>query len=99
MESLREPNFADLPIFWKTLIVIGSISVVIFLVLLSLIVSLMFESKLNIKKEKEVDLTDYDDFLNEFTNGKTIDDDYPSLPKIKDFDGNALKNLLNIEIQ
>jgi len=92
-----EQSFNDFPIIWKTLIVIGSISTIVFLILLVIIVSLMFESKT--KKEQENDLSEYDDFLNEFANGKKeTEDEYPSLPKIKDFDGNVLKNLMQIDI-
>ncbi len=90
-------NFSQLSITWKALIVIGSISTVIFLILLVIIVSLMLESKT--KKEQENDLSEYDDFLDEFANGKKeFEDEYPSLPKIKDFDGNVLKNLMQIDI-
>ncbi len=97
-----EQNFSDFSIFWKVLIVIGSISIVIFLILLLIIVSLLFESK-----TKKEDISEYNDFLNEFKNGVVsneiadavnIIDEYPILPKIKDFDGNILKNLLQIEI-
>ena len=94
-------TFSNLPVFWKALTVIGSISTIVFLILLVIIVSLMFESKLNTKKEKQ-DLSEYDDFLNEFVNGKNkniiIEEEYPSLPKIRDFDGNVLKNLLKINV-
>jgi len=89
-------NFSELSLTWKTLIVIGSISTIVFLILLVIIVSLMFESKLN-KKDQE-DISDYDEFLNEFANGKQKEDEYPLLPKIKDFDGNDLKNLMQIDI-
>jgi hypothetical protein len=92
-----EQSFNDFPIIWKVLIVIGSISTVIFIILLTIIVSLMLESKT--KKDHENDLEEYDDFLNEFANGKkVIEEEYPSLPKIKDFDGNVLKNLMQIDI-
>lgn len=67
----------------------------------------MFESKL-IKKDHETDfndLSEYDNFLNEFANGKNdneiVEDtieEYPVLPKIKDLDGNILKNLMQIDI-
>lgn len=88
----------QLSLTWKALIVIGSISTVIFLILLVIIVSLMFESKL-VKKEQEHDLSEYDDFLNEFANGKTEnEEEYPSLPKIRDFDGNYLRNLMQIDV-
>ena len=91
-------TFSSLPVFWKALVVVGSISTVVFLILLVIIVSLMFESKL-VKKDQEYDLSEYDDFLNEFANGKKQEEDeYPSLPKIKDFDGNVLKNLMQIDI-
>ena len=63
----------------------------------------MFESKLSTKKEQEQEnLSEYDDFLNEFANGKKQKDkdeeEYPSLPKIRDLDGNILKNLMQIDI-
>ncbi len=97
--AFYEPTFKDLSIFWKTLVIIGSISIVLFLVLLVIIVSLMFESKLSTKKEQEQDLSNYDDFLKEFTQGKKEENnDYPLLPKIRDLDGNVLKNLMNIEL-
>jgi len=64
----------------------------------------MFESKISTKKDKE-DLSEYDNFLNEFANGKqtkteteNTEEEYPSLPKIRDFDGNVLRNLMQIEI-
>jgi len=100
MEGSKDPTFSSLSLFWKTLIVIGSISTVIFLVLLVIIVSLMFESKFSTKKEEshEQDLSDYDDFLSEFNQGKAEEDNYPVLPKIRDFDGNVLKNLMQIEL-
>jgi hypothetical protein len=96
---MQEHNFNQLSLTWKALIVIGSISSIIFLILLVIIVSLMFESKL-IKKEQEHDLSKYDDFLNEFANGKISNnkEEYPILPKIKDFEGNYLKNLMQIDI-
>lgn len=100
-------TFSNLPVFWKAMVVIGSISTIIFLILLLIIVSLMFETKLAPKKEHQ-DLSEYDDFLNEFASGKKDSgpelevfseyDKYPSLPKIKDFDGNILKNLMQIDI-
>lgn len=100
-----QQNFSQLSLTWKTLIVIGSISTVIFLILLLIIVSLMFESK---QKKETNDLSEYDDFLNEFTNGKENEEknneennesnNYPTLPKIKDFEGNILKNLMQIDI-
>jgi hypothetical protein len=100
-------TFSKLPIFWKSMIIIGSISSVIFFILLVIIVSLMFESKMVTKKEQ--DLSEYDDFLNEFANGKKDNaiekdedgheqEEYPSLPKIRDFDGNVLRDLMRIEI-
>ncbi len=89
-------SFSNLPVFWKVLTVIGSISTVIFLILLVIIVSLMLESKT--KKDHDHDLTEYDDFLNEFANGKKETEEYPSLPKIKDLDGNVLRNLMQIDI-
>lgn len=113
----QQQTFNNLSIFWKTLVVIGTVSTIIFLILLVIIVSLMFESKLN-KKESD-DVSEYDDFLNEFKNGKNnkitdllrdseneasgrlavlTTEDYPVLPKIKDFEGNFLRNLLQIEI-
>jgi len=88
-------TFSNLPVFWKVITIIGSISTVIFLILLVIIVSLMFESKLSPKKDQ--DLSEYDDFLNEFANGKK-EEEYPSLPKIRDLDGNILKNLMQINI-
>lgn len=94
-------TFHNLPIFWKTLIIIGIISIFIFFILLLIIVSLMFENKLSPKKENKEDLEEFNDFLNEFNNGKNQikdEDDYPILPKIKDFDGNLLKNLMQIDI-
>jgi len=92
-------TFSKLPVFWKALVVIGSLSTIIFLILLVIIVSLMFESKL-VKKEQEHDLSEYDDFLNEFANGKieNEEEEYPSLPKIRDFDGNYLRNLMQIDV-
>jgi hypothetical protein len=93
-----QQDFNQLSLIPKILTIIGSISTIIFLILLVIIVSLMFESKM-VKNEQ--DLTEYDDFLNEFTNGKKSEDSnekYPSLPKIKDFDGNNLKNLMQIDI-
>lgn len=107
----QQQTFNNLSIFWKTLVVIGTVSTIIFLILLVIIVSLMFESKLN-KKESD-DVSEYDDFLNEFKNGKNnkiteneasgrlavlTTEDYPVLPKIKDFEGKFLRNLLQIEI-
>lgn len=93
-------TFSNLPVFWKSLIVIGSISTIVFLILLVIIASLMFESKLINKKEQ--DLSEYDEFLDEFANGKKEEDkedeEYPSLPKIRDLDGNILKNLMQIDI-
>jgi len=134
---LNEITFSNLPIFWKTLIIIGSISTMIFLILLVIIITLMLEKN----KKDQTDLSDYDNFLNEFKNGKdqeknqeknqdqiNIDQvfniehvfdqidsgqidggqvdsgqvdggQFPSLPKIRDFDGNILNlNLMQIEI-
>jgi hypothetical protein len=96
--NIQEQNFNQLSLTWQALVIVGSISTVIFLILLMIIVSLMLESKL-VKKDHEYDLSEYDDFLNEFANGKKQEEDeYPSLPKIKDFDGNILKNLMQIDI-
>jgi uncharacterized membrane protein len=89
-------TFSNLPIFWKAMTIIGSISTIVFLILLVIIVSLMFET---IKKNQ--DLSEYDDFLNEFANGQQKEEEkenYPILPKIRDFEGNVLKDLLQIEI-
>lgn len=96
-ETIVDITFSNLPVFWKALIVIGSVSTVIFFILLIIIISLMFESKMIVKREQ--DLSEYDDFLNEFANGKKEnEEEYPSLPKIKDFDGNVLKNLMEINV-
>jgi len=96
MENIVEVTFSKLPNSWRALVVIGTITVFILLIILVIIVSLMFESK--VKKEDNF-LGDYDDFLKEFAHGKeNINDDYPVLPKITDFDGIVLKNLMNIEI-
>ncbi len=92
-----EQTFNEFSILWKTLIVIGSITIVVFLILLAIIVSLMLESKTK-KDQDQDDLSEYDDFLNEFTNGKKEIEEYPSLPRIKDLDGNILKNLMQIDI-
>jgi hypothetical protein len=94
--SAIDITFSSLPVFWKALVVIGSISTIVCLILLVIIASLMFESKM---KDNDHDLSEYDDFLNEFANGKKEEEDeYPSLPKIKDFDGNFLKNLMQIDV-
>jgi Na+-transporting methylmalonyl-CoA/oxaloacetate decarboxylase gamma subunit len=102
MEFYHEltPTFHQLPIFWKGLIVIGFVTIITFLVLLVVIISLMSETKL---KTSEPDLEEFDDFLKEFNNGDTsqeklINIEYPELPKIKDLQGNTLLNLLQIEI-
>ena len=88
-------TFNQLPTFFKLLIVIGSISTFIFTILLIVAISLMFESKV----DNKIDLKEFDNFLNEFKNGTVKEeDDYPILPKIKDLQGNVLKNLLQIEI-
>lgn len=94
-------TFSSLPGFWKVLIIVGSISTALFFILLMIIMSLMLETKVS----KQQDLANYTDFLDEFTNGKTeINDDdpiiidYPILPKIKDFDGNILRDLLDIKL-
>jgi len=93
------PTFNQLPTFWKVLIIIGFIATFIFIILLIIAISLMFETKNN-----KVDLCEYDDFMNEFMNNdnkeiiESIELIYPVLPKIKDFDGNYLLDLLQIEI-
>lgn len=100
---MQNISFSDLDILWKSLIVIGSISSLVFLVLLVVIISLVLEAK----KEQKVDLSEYDDFLNEFAKGASkevgdnaeeIKKEYPELPKIKDFEGNVLKDLLILTI-
>ena len=95
-----DPNFKNLPILFKSLIIIGFITTIVFIVLLVVIISLMSESKL--KPETDVNLDDFDDFLREFKNGdskdKFIEIDYPDLPRIKDLRGNLLLNLLQIDL-
>jgi hypothetical protein len=88
-------SFGKLPTFWKALIVIGFIATFVFIVLLIIAISLMFESKV----PKKLDLDEFDDFLNEFENGTAKEEpDYPDLPAIKDLQGNVLRNLLQIEV-
>ncbi len=75
-------SFSNLPTFWKGLIVIGGLSIIVFIILLIIAISLMYESKV----QKKVNLDEFDDFLNEFENGKISEEknNYPVLPKIKD---------------
>lgn len=102
-------TFDNLPTFWKAFVIIGIIGSVIFIILLSLIVYLMFETKI----KSETDLAEYDSFINEFidensekdtkelkieTESELKIDEYPTLPKIKDLNGNYLKNLMEIKI-
>jgi uncharacterized protein YacL len=91
--------FSELPTFWKTFIVIGFISTLIFIVLLIIIIYLLFDTKI---KNEEQDISEFEDFLNEFKDGKTCEENeessYPILPKIKDLKGDILKNLLQIDI-
>lgn len=110
---LPTQNFSDFSLFWKSLIIIGSISTFIFIILLVIVIFLMIES--NNQKKIDNDLNNnYDDFLNEFINGKSEESqkseeseeseesekimDYPVLPKIRDFDGKILRNLMQIDI-
>ncbi len=97
-------TFEKLPVFLKVLIIIGSITTFILLVLIIIVVSLTLE---NSPKKEHIELDEYDDFLNEFKTGVSNDIskdivvnevEYPLLPKIKDFKGQYLKNLLQIEL-
>jgi len=90
-------NFEQFPIFLKSLIIIGFISTIIFIILLITVISLFFESK----TIKPVNLDEYKGFLDDFTNeipSTICEEKYPSLHKIKDLQGNILKDLLEIEI-
>lgn len=92
--------FSRLPILWKTLIIIGFITVFIVLTLMIVIISLISSSSQKI--DTKANLDEYKDLLNEFDkNSKTENDEsknYPKLPKIKDLKGNLLKNLMTIEV-
>jgi hypothetical protein len=84
------PNFKDLPIFWKVLIVIGSIAILLIFCLV--IAVLHISTSKEVPKDSKVDSND--DFFREFMGSS----DYPTLPKIKDFEGNYLRDLLEIKI-
>ncbi len=100
--SQNEGIFYSLPIFWKILIIIGSITVFITFILIIVLLSLFCGPKL----ELEADIREYNNFLDEFENGSiNIDTEenkdiiiYPNLPKIKDLKGDILLDLMKIDI-
>lgn len=89
-------NFSKLPMFLKVLIIIGFITVFITFILIIVIISFLFISP---KVNLDTNIDDYNDFIESLDNDIIINEDtYPSLPKIKDLQGNVIKDLLQIEI-
>lgn len=89
-------TFSSLPVLWKTLIIIGFITVFILLTLMIVIIILMCTTP---KIDMTTNLDEYSDLLEEFDKENTTKgDDYPNLPKIKDLSGNTMKDLMSIEI-
>jgi hypothetical protein len=98
-KRIMTPEFNQLPTFWKILIIIGSIAIFI---IFCLIIAVLYLTKQGHKYE-HIAAPNNDhtkDFLDEFMNGKESSDpvSYPVLPKIKDFDGNYLRDLMEIKI-
>ncbi len=93
--------FSRLPIFWKVLIIIGFITVFVTFILIIVILSFLYMGP---KVDLDTNIDVYDDFLESLNENKEIEitehDEikYPSLPRIKDLDGNTLKDLLRIDI-
>ena len=99
--SQKEGIFYGLPIFWKILIVIGSITVFISFILTIVLLALFCSPKL----ELESDIREYNSFLDEFENGcinivqeENKDVIYPQLQKVRDLKGNILLDLMQIDI-
>jgi hypothetical protein len=89
--------FSSLPTLWKTLIIIGFITVFILLMLMIIIIVLMCTTP---KIDMTTNLDEYSDLLEDFDKENIMekDDNYPKLPKIKDLNGNILKDLMSIEV-
>lgn len=100
--SQKEGVFYSLPIFWKILIIIGSITVFISFILIIVLLALFCGPKL----EFEADIREYNNFLDEFENGSINVESgenkdiviYPQLPKVRDLKGNVLLDLMQIDI-
>ncbi len=100
--SQKEGIFYGLPVFWKILIIIGSITVFVSFILIIVLLALFCSPKL----ELEADIREYNNFLDEFENGCINDDSeenkdviiYPHLPKVRDLKGNVLLDLMKIDI-
>jgi hypothetical protein len=88
-------TFSTLPSLWKTLIIIGFITVFIMLMLMCVIIILMCTTP---KIDMTTNLDEYSELLEEFDKENTIEEKYPNLPKIKDLNGNIMKDLMSIEI-
>lgn len=99
LSSGNTDGFSKLPALWKTLIVIGFLSVFIIMVLIIAVVALVGTTP---KIDITTNLDEYADILEEFDrdtkNDKKQHDDYPVLPKIKDLNGNIMRDLVTIEI-
>ena len=100
--SQKEGVFNSLPIFWKILIIIGSVTVFVSFILIIVLLALFCSPKL----ELEADVREYNSFLDEFESGGiNISPDenkdiiiYPQLPKVRDLKGNVLLDLMQIDI-
>ena len=100
--SQKEGVFYSLPIFWKILIIIGSMTVFVSFILIIVLLALLCSPKL----ELEADIREYNSFLDEFEHGSiNVDSEenrdiiiYPQLPKVKDLKGIPLLDLMQIDI-
>ena len=92
-------TFHRLPIFWKTLVIVGFITVFIIAILV-IALSIFMYSKQAITEQQSI--KEYEDFIEEFKRNNKVEQKdesiYPVLPKIKDLKGHVLLDLLQIEL-
>ena len=106
-------TFNSVPTFMKVIIILGYIFMLIIIILLFVCIWFLFEkNKEEEEHDDEMNIDNYKDFLQEFKNkhrnnnnnsAETIKtdenrDEYPIMPKIKDLNGEYLKNLMTIVI-
>jgi len=104
-EVFYSDTFNNVPTFLKVLIILGFITMVIIMILLTVCIWFLFQKNKDEDEEEEMNIDNYKEFLEEFKSKhkkENINEDkgviYPTMPKIKDLNGEYLKDLIEITI-